>query len=130
MPPDLEINEGRMKILSDIGNQVGIAIENAKLYEETKALSLHDALTGLANRRMLDVIFERSFIRARRFASPLSVLMLDIDHFKNIMTPMAIWQGTGCFVKLQMRPLKKYGKQTLLLDTAEKNFLFCCRRQI
>lgn len=82
MPRDIEINEERMKILSDIGSQVGTAIENAKLYEETKALSLRDHLTGLANRRMLDIIFERSFIRARRFTSPLSVLMLDIDHFK------------------------------------------------
>ena len=82
MPRDLEINEERMKILSNIGSQVGIAIENAKLYEETKAFSLHDPLTGLANRRMLDIIFERNFIRAKRFSSPLSVLMLDIDHFK------------------------------------------------
>ena len=82
LPRDLEINEERMKILSNIGSQVGIAIENAKLYEETKAFSLHDPLTGLANRRMLDIIFERNFIRAKRFSSPLSVLMLDIDHFK------------------------------------------------
>ena len=82
LPPDLEINEERMTILSNIGSQVGIAIENAKLYEETKTLSLHDPLAGLANRRMLDIIFERNFIRAKRFSSPLSVLMLDIDHFK------------------------------------------------
>jgi PAS domain S-box-containing protein len=82
LPPDLDINEERLKILSDIGSQVGIAIENAKLYEETKTLSLHDSLTGLANRRLLDIIFERNFIRAKRFSSPLSVLMLDIDHFK------------------------------------------------
>jgi len=82
LPPDLEINEGGIKILSDIGNQVGIAIENAKLYEETKALSLQDALTGLANRRLLNIIFQRNFIRVKRFGDPLSLLMLDIDHFK------------------------------------------------
>ena len=82
LSPDLEIDEHIMNIFHSIGNHIGIVIENAKLYEETKKLSLKDPLTGLANRRLMDMMFEQAFITAKRYKSPLSVIMLDIDYFK------------------------------------------------
>jgi diguanylate cyclase (GGDEF)-like protein len=60
-----------------------VAIENARLYEETKRFSLHDPLTGLANRRYIDIVLERNFAAAKRFKKPFSIIMADIDHFKN-----------------------------------------------
>lgn len=56
--------------------------ELAVLYEETKALSLTDPLTGLANRRLLDIVLQRSFLKVKRYGGCISVLMIDIDHFK------------------------------------------------
>ena len=56
--------------------------EKDRLYEKTLELSLRDALTGLANRRLLDIIIERVSAEARRSAKPFAVLMLDADHFK------------------------------------------------
>jgi diguanylate cyclase (GGDEF)-like protein len=47
-------------------------------------LSREDGLTGVANRRWLDLQLVQEFERARRFAHPLSVAMLDLDHFKSI----------------------------------------------
>ncbi|MBA4340622.1 MAG: hypothetical protein C0423_00560 [Methylibium sp.] len=47
-------------------------------------LSREDGLTGVANRRWLDLQLAQEFERARRFAHPLSVAMLDLDHFKSI----------------------------------------------
>jgi diguanylate cyclase (GGDEF)-like protein len=44
----------------------------------------HDPLTGLANRRAADARLEAERLRAGRSAEPLSVLMLDLDHFKRI----------------------------------------------
>ena len=44
----------------------------------------HDALTGLANRRRLDARLAVEHARAQRHPSPLSVLMLDLDHFKRV----------------------------------------------
>jgi diguanylate cyclase (GGDEF)-like protein/PAS domain S-box-containing protein len=82
LPADFDIDESRLNLLTSIGNQIGIAIGNAKLYEETRALSLLDPLTGLANRRMMDILFEKYFAGTRRSGIPLSVIMLDIDHFK------------------------------------------------
>lgn len=82
IPADVKLDKGKIDLLSSIGSQIGIAIENSKLYEQTKALSLHDPLTGLANRRYLEIFLERGFNEARRYGRLLSVIMLDIDHFK------------------------------------------------
>jgi len=81
--PDIEININVFHMLFSMGNQLGIAIANSKLYEEAKSFSLHDPLTGLANRRLMDVILLKSCARATRFGTSLSVVMIDIDHFKN-----------------------------------------------
>ncbi|HKZ46127.1 MAG TPA: diguanylate cyclase [Thermodesulfobacteriota bacterium] len=56
--------------------------ELSRMYEETKALSLQDPLTGLANRRMMNIELERSIEGVKRSGSPLSILMMDIDYFK------------------------------------------------
>lgn len=82
-PVDLEIEQRMLDLLATIGNQIGIAIENARLYEETKASSLHDPLTGLANRRFLEIQLEKVFDAARRYGQSLAAIMLDIDHFKS-----------------------------------------------
>lgn len=82
-PPDIEINTKVFHMLFAVGNQLGVAIANSKLYEEAKSFSLHDPLTGLANRRLMDVILQKSCARAIRFGTSLSVVMIDIDHFKN-----------------------------------------------
>ena len=46
--------------------------------------NITDALTGLYNRRYLDMALSQEIQRARRYAYPLSVLLLDVDHFKEI----------------------------------------------
>jgi len=52
--------------------------------DEMEVLAQHDALTGLFNRRKLDESLEQEFKRAQRFQNPLSVVMLDLDHFKAV----------------------------------------------
>lgn len=56
-------------------------VEKNALLEE---LSVTDALTGLRNRRYLDEILRLDFLRARRFGTPLSLVMADLDHFKQV----------------------------------------------
>ena len=55
-----------------------------RLFAETQQLARTDALTGIDNRRYLLEVGARELSRARRFGHPLSVLMLDIDHFKSV----------------------------------------------
>jgi two-component system chemotaxis response regulator CheY len=56
--------------------------ELAARNEQLQQLALHDALTGIPNRRSLDQTLTKLLAHARRFERPLSVIMLDLDHFK------------------------------------------------
>jgi len=53
-------------------------------YEQSLALALVDPLTGAFNRRYLDIHLARMFARCRSAHKPISVLYIDIDHFKQI----------------------------------------------
>jgi len=83
LPAGAELAESERNLLLTIGNQLAVCIENARLFEETRALSLHDPLTGLGNRHLMDMEMKKGFGRAMRISSPISVIMLDLDHFKD-----------------------------------------------
>lgn len=55
-----------------------------KSLEEIRTLSLKDPLTGIFNRRYLDDRLPQELKRAYRYERPLSVIMMDIDHFKSV----------------------------------------------
>jgi diguanylate cyclase (GGDEF)-like protein len=59
-----------------------LALASIRLREKLADQSLRDSLTGLYNRRYAEETFEREIARAKREAAPVSVLMLDLDHFK------------------------------------------------
>ncbi|MBI5869975.1 MAG: diguanylate cyclase [Actinobacteria bacterium] len=80
--PGTVVDDEKKKLFATIGGQLGIAIENARLFEKTKELSLHDQLTGLANRNFMNIELRKTLAMARRTKRPLSLIMLDLDHFK------------------------------------------------
>ncbi|HET9656333.1 MAG TPA: diguanylate cyclase [Kineosporiaceae bacterium] len=63
---------------------VGTAVSNVRAHEETRRQSVTDPLTGTGNFRQLTTTLNREVERATRFTRPLSVLMLDLDHFKQV----------------------------------------------
>jgi diguanylate cyclase (GGDEF)-like protein len=99
-PPEIELDDHQINLLSSLGNQIGVALYNSQLYEETRKLTLEDPLTGLANRRFMDIMLKRSFAKAVRFKRPLSVIMLDIDHFKKYNDTHGHREGDKILVKL------------------------------
>jgi diguanylate cyclase (GGDEF)-like protein len=71
------------KILANaIGEQLGMAVERARLFEEISRLAITDELTGLYNMRYLKRVLAEEVRRALRYHRPLSFIMLDIDYFK------------------------------------------------
>ncbi len=70
-------------LLSSLSAQIAIAIDNARLYAETKKLSLTDALTGLSNRRSYELFADAEIRRAERYRRTFVVMMIDFDNFKN-----------------------------------------------
>jgi diguanylate cyclase (GGDEF)-like protein len=76
-------DEDDAKLLEALGAQAAMAVVNADLYQTTLELSVTDPLTKLMNRRALNRLLDAELERARRFGTPLAVLMLDVDHFKH-----------------------------------------------
>jgi diguanylate cyclase (GGDEF)-like protein len=70
------------ELLMAASNQVGIALENARLFEETRFLSITDGLTALYNRRYFMERLAEEFDRSKRYKRQLSIILIDIDHFK------------------------------------------------
>jgi len=75
-------SDDEIKLSEAVASQAAIAIENAKLYQFATELSITDELTGLSNRRHFHDILNREFTLTQRYTSSLSLIMIDIDHFK------------------------------------------------
>lgn len=82
LPPEYEVGRALLDTFTTIGSQLGMAIENARLYGEILELTTKDALTGLGNRRYLKEVLERDLYNVDRYKGVLSLLMIDLDHFK------------------------------------------------
>lgn len=74
----------RMEIATDITDRKLMEDELKQAKEKAEQLARTDELTNLSNRRAFFELGEKAFQHARRFNSPLSLLMFDIDHFKKI----------------------------------------------
>lgn len=81
---DVEIACACIVFEGEIGVQLAVVdmTERVRLQEELRLLSQRDGLTGIANRRALEEAMDRECKRASRNQLPLSLLLIDIDHFK------------------------------------------------
>jgi len=73
-----------LRFLEAIANQTALALERVKLIAFLENLSITDALTGIANRRHFEWRLSEEVERARRYKYPLSAILLDLDHFKQV----------------------------------------------
>jgi diguanylate cyclase (GGDEF)-like protein len=90
-PPAEDITENQLRVLLDFSSQAAVAVENARLYEETRRLleetqrlALTDSLTGIPNRRALNEMLERELHTSERYDTPFAFLILDLDDLKKI----------------------------------------------
>ncbi|MEO7733784.1 MAG: sensor domain-containing diguanylate cyclase, partial [Kofleriaceae bacterium] len=68
------------RLLESLGLQIAAALQNAHLYE----LAMVDGLTGLFMRRYFDARIEEEIERSKRYKTPFSVVMMDVDDFKKL----------------------------------------------
>lgn len=81
---DKPIDQKTVTLLSIVAHSIGIAVNNAKAYSNVLRESIHDDLTGLHNRRYFNERLIDETDRAKRYGGTVSLLMIDIDHFKRI----------------------------------------------
>jgi diguanylate cyclase (GGDEF)-like protein len=77
--PPAEIPETYLRALAE---NIGLALGNLRLRDILREMAMADPLTGLANRRHLEIVLEERRADASGPDYPISCLMLDIDHFK------------------------------------------------
>lgn len=73
-----------IRLLTLLADQAAIAIVNARLHEVVSHQARQDPLTGLPNRRGLDERLEAEIVQAARMGGVFSVMMLDMDGFKQV----------------------------------------------
>lgn len=83
-PPVDPLTPSESRYVAAIADQVALAIHNAQLFTRLEELSTTDELTRLPNRRYFNERLERELSQARRWGHALSVLVIDVDHFKKL----------------------------------------------
>ncbi|MEA2647178.1 MAG: hypothetical protein QOE92_2261 [Chloroflexota bacterium] len=104
---------------------VGVIFLVARLFERTERQSLTDSLTGLPNRRYFHDILEREMVRSQRNQRPVSLINVDLDHFKTVNDEYGhskgdeILKAFGKILKEQVRsvdlPVRYGGEEFLVL---------------
>ncbi len=101
-------DDENMRLLEVISQQVSIAIENARLYQQMHDLATLDGLTGAYNRLYFNDRFQEEFKNAQSKGHDLSLLIFDIDHFKKFNDTYG-----HLFGDLVLKTLSAYIKKTL-----------------
>ncbi len=71
-------------LLTTIGEQVAVALENAHSFDDAYRASITDPLTDLYNRRFFDARLRQEYNRVRRTGKTLGLMFVDLDRFKHI----------------------------------------------
>jgi diguanylate cyclase (GGDEF)-like protein/PAS domain S-box-containing protein len=90
---DQKFFESDLKILELFGTHAAAAIRNARLHKQLSQLAITDSLTGIYNRRHFFEMAEKEFHQAVRYKRSFSIIMFDLDLFKNVNDTFGHSQG-------------------------------------
>jgi len=110
------INKDDEHMLTMLANQAGLAIENSRLYEKTVMLAHMDSLTELWNHGYFQFLLQTELEKTRAEQTPLSLILLDIDHFKIYNDTLGHQAGDKTLTEL-----------ALLLKNQSRKMDFVCR---
>ena len=71
-------------VLEQLAIKVPFCFSNVVAHEKLQFMAFYDPLTGLLNRRVMESILKREFVRVQRYKTPLSVAFIDVNDFKQI----------------------------------------------
>jgi len=95
-PENADSIESHLNLATAVAEELGLALANLRVRDTLHEQSIRDPLTGLYNRRFLEEFLLRELARADRKKHALTIITLDIDHFKRIND--ALGHGAGDIV--------------------------------
>jgi diguanylate cyclase (GGDEF)-like protein len=120
--------EPAQKELAMLALQAAEALVRTRLYEQAELLATTDGLTGLLNRRTFNAQLQGRLREAQRYNRPLSLLLLDVDHFKKVNDTYghpagdAVLRGIAALAQKQAREtdiVARYGGEEMALILPE-----------
>ncbi len=93
-------NQKQIRLLETIASQISITLQNVKMYERMKELAIIDELTGIYNRRFFYLAANKEIERAVRYGKNLSLILIDIDHYKDVNDHFGHMAGDKVLQKL------------------------------
>jgi diguanylate cyclase (GGDEF)-like protein/PAS domain S-box-containing protein len=123
-----KLNTAKQNLATTVAEHIALALANMKLHAAIQYQSVRDPLTGLFNRRYLEESLEREFARAERLQQALSIIMLDVDHFKQFNDTFGhnagdiVLRELGAFLQKQIRNSDiacRYGGEEITLILPE-----------
>ncbi|WP_151637305.1 diguanylate cyclase [Noviherbaspirillum aerium] len=98
----LQVPPGRHCLvqITDVSTAVARERKLREMAVELESQTLVDGLTGIANRRRFDLHLEDEFRRAKRNVAPISLLMIDVDSFKDYNDNYGHQRGDDCLVQI------------------------------
>jgi diguanylate cyclase (GGDEF)-like protein len=91
---------GELDFVINITEFLSLTISNALLFEKAEDLSVTDGLTGIKNRQYLENVFVSEFSRSLRYKSPLSAVIIDVDHFKSVNDTYGHQKGDQVLIEI------------------------------
>ncbi len=130
-------NEGKLLEYQAVGHDIterkeaekekeALDKELMKSNKKMKQLALRDPHTGLYNHRYLEEVIEAEFYRARRYAHPISVLMLDIDYFKSINDVYGYQFGDLVIQQLSQQLKMMVRRYDIIIRFSGEEFIILC----
>jgi diguanylate cyclase (GGDEF)-like protein len=101
--PGTRFSDDDLRGLEELAERVAPAIENARRFREARKLADLDALTGLHNRRYFHETLAREVDRAQRYQRRLSLVMVDVDGFKEINDRIGHLAGDAVLAEISDR---------------------------
>ena len=101
--PEARFGEDDRRRLEEIAERVAPAIENARRFREARRLADLDALTALHNRRFFHETLAREVDRAQRYQRRLSLVLVDVDSFKEINDRIGHLAGDAVLAEIGSR---------------------------
>ncbi|TMK79999.1 MAG: diguanylate cyclase [Actinobacteria bacterium] len=118
-----------LETITSLARQAGVGIENVLLHQEAQRLSITDGLTGIWNYRYFQMQMAQHFAAAVRFEHRLSLLVIDIDRFKDVNDRYGHQRGDTTLIELARRvvmhtrlnidTLARYGGEEFVLILPE-----------